>query len=98
MLPSAVIDRTKGYFPVPGIRHLKGGVLDLVTDTLGAQSARDRALYRPEALDRLFADPNGIRTTLDGNELWQVAVLEMWLQSMESISAGAGSGRTAGSR
>ena len=42
--------------------------------------ARDRGLYRPETLDRLFANPNGIRTALDGNELWQVALLEMWLQ------------------
>ena len=77
---------TKGYFPVPGIRHLEGGVLDLVTDTLRAQSAKDRALYRPETLDRLFADPNGTRTTLDSNELWQLAVLEMWLQAMEDIT------------
>lgn len=84
LLPAAVIDRTKGYFPVPGIRHLEGGVLDLVLDTLNSQSARDRALYRPEAIDRLLTDPNGFRTPLDGNELWQVAVLEMWLQEMES--------------
>lgn len=87
LLPAAVIDRTKGYFPVPGIRHLEGGMLDLVTDTLRAQSAKDRALYRPETLDRLFADPNGTRTTLDSNELWQLAVLEMWLQTMEDITA-----------
>ena len=83
LLPAAVIDRTKGYFPVPGIRHLEGGVLDLVADTLNSQSAKDRALYRPAALDRLFADPNGIRTTMGANELWQVALLEMWLQTME---------------
>lgn len=87
LLPSAVIDRTKGYFPVPGIRHLTGGgVLDLVTDTLRSQSAVDRGLYRPEALEKLFGDPNGIRTRLDGNELWQIALLEMWLQTMEANS------------
>ena len=79
-----VIDRPKGYFPVPGIRHLTGGVLDLVSDTLRSKAARDRGLYRPAALDRLFADPNRIRTRLDGNELWQVALLEMWLQTMEA--------------
>ncbi|MGC4961882.1 N-acetylglutaminylglutamine amidotransferase [Gordonia sp. DT101] len=87
LLPSAVIDRTKGYFPVPGIRHLEGGVLDLVADTLRSTAATTRGLYRPAALDRLFADPNGIRTTLDANELWQVAMLEMWLQSMEAVTA-----------
>ncbi len=87
MLPSAVIDRTKGYFPVPGIRHLEGEVFDLVADVLKTRSATDRGLYRPAALDRLFADPNGIRTRLDGNELWQVAMLEMWLQTMEGLTA-----------
>ena len=86
LLPAEVIDRTKGYFPVPGIRHLEGGVLDMVTDTLNSQAAKDRGLYRPEALERLFANPNGIRTTLGSNELWQVAMLEMWLQTMETIT------------
>lgn len=86
LLPKEVIDRTKGYFPVPGIRHLEGGVLDMVTDTLTSQAAKDRGLYRPEALERLFANPNGIRTTLGSNELWQVAMLEMWLQTMETIT------------
>ena len=87
VLPNAVSDRTKGYFPGPGIRHLEGGMLDLVRDALGSQEARDRGLYRPETLDRLFANPNGIRTALDGNELWQVALLEIWLQTMSGTSA-----------
>jgi asparagine synthase (glutamine-hydrolysing) len=31
-----------------------------------------------------LAAPNQARTTLGSNALWQLAVLEMWLQSMES--------------
>ncbi len=85
-LPAEVIDRTKGYFPVPGIRHLSGGVLDLVTDALGSQAARDRGLYRSDALAALMAAPNTTRTTLGSNALWQVAMLEMWLQAMESAT------------
>ncbi|MFC9518589.1 N-acetylglutaminylglutamine amidotransferase [Nocardiaceae bacterium NPDC056970] len=85
LLPNAVIDRTKGYFPVPGIRHLEGGVLDLVQDALRSRSARERHLYRPEALDALFASPNGIRTARGVNTLWQVGLLEMWLQAMERL-------------
>jgi asparagine synthase (glutamine-hydrolysing) len=85
LLPSEVIDRTKGYFPVPGIRHLEGEVLTLVKDTMRNRSARDRALYRPEVLDVLFAAPNDIRTTRGVNVLWQLGLLEMWLQSMERI-------------
>ena len=83
LLPAEVIDRTKGYFPVPGIRHLDGEVFDLVRDALTNDAARSRGLYRREALDALLNAPNEGRTTLGANSLWQLAVLEMWLQSME---------------
>jgi asparagine synthase (glutamine-hydrolysing) len=83
LLPSEVIDRTKGYFPVPGIRHLHGDVLDMVRDALSNDAARSRGLYRPETVNALLAAPNETRTTLGSNALWQLAVLEMWLQSME---------------
>jgi asparagine synthase (glutamine-hydrolysing) len=84
LLPSEVIDRTKGYFPVPGIRHLHGEILDMVRDALTNDAARARGLYRHEAVNKLLAAPNQARTTLGSNALWQLAVLEMWLQSMES--------------
>jgi asparagine synthase (glutamine-hydrolysing) len=84
LLPPEVIDRTKGYFPVPGIRHLHGDVLDMVRDALTNDAARTRGLYRRETVDALLARPNETRTTLGANALWQLAVLEMWLQNMES--------------
>ena len=84
LLPAEVIDRTKGYFPVPGIRHLDGAVLEMVRDTLASAAARDRGLFRREAVDALLATPNTVRTTLGANALWQVAVLEMWLQAMQA--------------
>ena len=83
LLPAEVIDRTKGYFPVPGIRHLHGEVLDMVRDALTNDAARARGLYRPETVEALLAAPNDTRTMLGANALWQLAVLEMWLQSME---------------
>ncbi|HIW30689.1 MAG TPA: N-acetylglutaminylglutamine amidotransferase [Candidatus Luteococcus avicola] len=82
IVPNEVIDRTKGYFPVPGIRHLEGEVLDLVHDALGSQTARERGLFEPGPIESLLADPNTTRTTLGSNELWQVALLEMWLQTL----------------
>ncbi|BBY06632.1 N-acetylglutaminylglutamine amidotransferase [Mycobacterium noviomagense] len=82
LLPSQVIDRTKGYFPVPGIRHLNGPVLDMVREALSDNAARARGLYRAETVNALLAEPNKTRTTLDANALWQLAVLEMWLQGM----------------
>jgi asparagine synthase (glutamine-hydrolysing) len=80
VVPDEVIDRTKGYFPVPGIRHLEGPILDRVRDALTAPAARDRGLFRPEYVEALLADPNTPRTTLGANQLWQLALLEMWLQ------------------
>ena len=82
LLPSEVIDRTKGYFPVPGIRHLHGEVLEMVRDALTNDAARSRGLYRADTVNALLAAPNETRTTLGANALWQLAVLEMWLQSM----------------
>ena len=84
LLPAEVIDRTKGYFPVPGIRHLHGEMLDMVRDALTNEAARARGLYRKETVDALLAAPNDTRTTLGSNALWQLAVLELWLQSMEA--------------
>ena len=84
LLPADVIDRTKGYFPVPGIRHLNGPVLEMVRDSLTNDAARNRGLYRRETLAALLAAPNDTRTVLGSNTLWQLAVLEMWLQSMEA--------------
>lgn len=81
LVPDEVIDRPKGYFPVPGIRHLEGAMLDKVRDALHAPAARDRALFRREYVDALLADPNTPRTTLGANQLWQLALLEMWLQN-----------------
>ncbi|WP_282945090.1 N-acetylglutaminylglutamine amidotransferase [Cellulomonas endometrii] len=80
MVPADVIDRPKGYFPVPAVTHLDGPVLDLVRDALTSRVARERGLLRAEAVDRLLADPDGFRTRTGVNPLWQVGVLELWLQ------------------
>jgi asparagine synthase (glutamine-hydrolysing) len=80
VIPAEVIDRPKGYFPVPALTHLEGLYLDMVRDALYAPEAKERGLFRPEAVDRLLADPNGRLTPLRGNELWQIALLELWLQ------------------
>jgi asparagine synthase (glutamine-hydrolysing) len=80
VIPSEVIDRPKGYFPVPALTHLEGPYLDLVRDALYAPIAKERGLFNTDAVDALLADPNGRLTPLRGNELWQIALLELWLQ------------------
>ncbi|MEV4541465.1 N-acetylglutaminylglutamine amidotransferase [Micromonospora echinaurantiaca] len=81
VLPHEVIDRPKGYFPVPGLTHLEGKLLDRVRDALTAPAARRRDLFRADYVDALLADPNAELTPLNGNKLWQLGLLEMWLQS-----------------
>jgi asparagine synthase (glutamine-hydrolysing) len=80
VIPSEVIDRPKGYFPVPALTHLEGPYLELVRDALYAPVAKERGLFDTDAVDALLADPNGKLTPLRGNELWQIALLELWLQ------------------
>jgi len=79
VIPHEVIDRPKGYFPVPALKHLAGPYLDLVRDALHSAPARDRGLFTREAVDGLLAEPNGNLTPLRGNPLWQLGLLELWL-------------------
>lgn len=78
VLPGAVIDRPKGYFPVPGLKHLQGATLDWVRELL-LDSPRQHGLYRRDAVERLLADPQGQLTPLRGSRLWQLAALNLWL-------------------
>ena len=80
LLPDAVIDRPKGYFPVPAISHLEGESLALVRDALTSAAARDRGLYRPKHVAALLEDPVNSRTRIGSSKLWQVGLLELWLQ------------------
>ena len=49
-------------------------------DALTSQAARERGLFSGGYLEQLFADPVGHITPLRGSELWQVGLLELWLQ------------------
>jgi len=80
LIPDAVIDRPKGYFPVPELKYLSGRTLEFVKDTLTNRNARERGLFRREYLDELLDEPHEHMTPLRGSKLWQVAVLEAWLQ------------------
>jgi asparagine synthase (glutamine-hydrolysing) len=81
VIPSEVIDRSKGYFPVPALKYIEGPYLELVQDVLTNETARNRKLYKREYIDKLLASPADHITPLRGSKLWQVALLEMWLQN-----------------
>ncbi|GIH90554.1 N-acetylglutaminylglutamine amidotransferase [Planobispora siamensis] len=81
LLPDQIIDRPKGYFPVPAVRHLEGPFLELVRDALTAPAARSRGLFDRDYVNTLLATPNEHRTPVGVNVLWQLGLLEMWLQA-----------------
>ncbi|MFF9453515.1 N-acetylglutaminylglutamine amidotransferase [Streptomyces flaveolus] len=81
LLPQDVVDRPKGYFPVPAITHMAGPVLDRVREALAAPEAKRRGLFQESYLAELLAAPDAHRTKRGANALWQVALLEIWLQT-----------------
>jgi asparagine synthase (glutamine-hydrolysing) len=80
LLPEGIVDRAKGYFPVPGMTTLSGPLLDRVQDALTSPTAKERGLFEPGCIDALLADPDGRLPRTRGNRLWQIAVLELWLE------------------
>jgi asparagine synthase (glutamine-hydrolysing) len=80
VVPDAVIDRPKGYFPVPALSTLEGAALQLVRETLEGSRARDRGLFREDHVAMLLGAPNEHLTRLEGSKLWQLALLELWLE------------------
>ncbi len=82
LLPDAVIDRPKGYFPLPALKHVRGEFLEFMRVILDSPACRSRGLFRRDYVEKLLADPEGAAayTALRGNKLWHLAALELWLQ------------------
>jgi asparagine synthase (glutamine-hydrolysing) len=81
LLPDEVIDRPKGYFPVPALKYLRGAFLDFVRDVLETPRARQRGLFQSGYVEHLLSNPEGELTPKGHSKLWQVALLEYWLQA-----------------
>ena len=73
LVPDEVIDRPKGYFPVPALKYLRGPFYDFVRDVLDAPAARQRGVFNRAYVDRLLADPEGELTPKGHSKLWQIA-------------------------
>ncbi|RAI45728.1 N-acetylglutaminylglutamine amidotransferase [Rhodoplanes roseus] len=81
VVPDAVIDRPKGYFPVPALKYIRGPMLDFVRDILHQPAAQRRGLFNESYVQRLLAAPDKALTPKGHSKLWQVALLESWLQT-----------------
>jgi asparagine synthase (glutamine-hydrolysing) len=82
LLPDAVIDRPKGYFPMPALKYPRGDFYQLMREILTSSACLNRQLFDRAYIDDLLADPEDERhyTRLRGSKLWHAALLELWLQ------------------
>jgi len=81
LIPDAVIDRPKGYFPVPALKYVRGPFLEFMREVLHSPSCQRRGLYRRDYVERLLAEPEAHLTRIQGSKLWHLAALEFWLQT-----------------
>ncbi len=79
IIPHDVIDRPKGYFPVPALKYFRGEFFDFVQEILHAPRVEKRNIFNRDYIDRVLADPDAHITPLRGARLWQMALLEYWL-------------------
>ena len=79
-IPDAVIDRPKGYFPMPALKFVRGDFYQFMADTLNSQRSRERGLFNRKYIETLLAEPEQHFTRLNGSKLWHSALLEYWLQ------------------
>ncbi|CAK0756532.1 asparagine synthase (glutamine-hydrolysing) [Gammaproteobacteria bacterium] len=80
LLPDAVIDRPKGYFPVPALKYVRGPFLNFMREVLHSRACRERGLYRRDYVEKLLKAPERYLTRIQGSKLWHLAALELWLQ------------------
>jgi len=81
-IPDAVIDREKGYFPVPALKYVRGEFLDFMKDILFSDACVNRGVFERDYIDRLLEAPEQHLTRIQGSKLWHLAVFELWMQQV----------------
>ena len=82
LIPDSVIDRPKGYFPVPALKYVRGPFLEMMRGILTSEACIKRDLYQRDYVNKLLAAPEAPEhfTRIKGSKLWHLALLEWWLQ------------------
>lgn len=83
LVPDAVIDRPKGYFPMPALKYVRGEFFNFMRGILDQRAARERGLFSPDYVQHLLDNPQSADnfTRIEGCKLWHLALLELWLQT-----------------
>ena len=79
-VPDDIIDRPKGYFPVPALKYVRGPFLDFMRDILDSDECRGRGVFERGYIDMLLQNPEKHLTRIQGSKLWHLAVFELWLR------------------
>jgi len=80
ILPDSVIDRPKGYFPLPALKYVRGEFLTFMKEILLSDESRRRGLFQADYIEKLLKQPEQYLTRIKGNKLWHMALLEFWMQ------------------
>jgi asparagine synthase (glutamine-hydrolysing) len=92
LIPDSVIDRPKGYFPVPALKYVRGPFLEMMRGILMSEACIKRGLYQRDYVNKLLAAPEAPEhfTRINGSKLWHLALLEWWLQvHVDPLTAGS---------
>ena len=81
LLPSSVIDRKKGYFPMPALKYIQGDFLEFMSDILLSSSCLNRGIFDQKYINKVINSPRDYMTSLNGSRLWHLALLEFWMQN-----------------
>ena len=77
-LPGDILSRRKMGFGVPLGDWFRGELRELVRDVLLSQAARERGMFRPEAIARLLDAHDAGRRDYSAR-LWALVCLELWM-------------------
>mgnify|MGYP005620491225 FL=1 len=80
LLPDSVIDRKKGYFPMPALKYVRGEFLEFMAGILTSSACVNRGVFDQNFVQKVINQPEKYMTALNGSRLWHLALLEYWLQ------------------
>jgi len=80
LLPSSVIDRKKGYFPMPALKHVQGDFIEFMSDILTSSACLKRGIFNQNYVNKVINSPRDYMTALNGSRLWHLALFEFWMQ------------------
>ena len=80
LLPSSVIDRKKGYFPMPALKYVQGEFLEFMSDILLSSSCRNRGVFDQRYINKVINIFSTNNNNIYFNNMWHLALLEFWMQ------------------